>query len=384
MDGENLKLLESYQLGDLRLPNRMVLAPLTRMRAGKNFIPGPLNALYYAQRASAAFIITEATQISQEGMGYADTPGIYTEEQVRGWRLVTESVHRNGGRIFCQLWHVGRVSHPSLQPGNQLPVAPSAIAPEGEAVTYQGMQPFVTPRALRTDEIPRIVEDYRRAAENAMRAGFDGIEIHSANGYLLNEFLEDGSNRRTDAYGGSIENRARIVFEVLQAVCTVWPSNRVGIRLSPDSEFMSMHDSDRPALYRYVVSQLNGYGLAYVHLIEPRIKGNIDSESNSELTVSFFRPLFHGTIITAGGYKRDDGEQCLRRGEADLVAYGRLFLANPDLPKRFSAGLALNHYDRSTFYGGSEKGYTDYPFVDDEDRKAAERALAAARDALNM
>eukprot|EP00871_Galdieria_phlegrea_P002834 jgi/Galph1/3551/GphlegSOOS_G2185.1 len=374
-----MKLLEPFDLHGLKLKNRMIMAPLTRNRAGNRFVPRELNALYYAQRTSMGLIVTEATQISQQGMGYPDTPGIYTDEQIEGWKLATEAVHQRGGLIFLQLWHVGRVSHPSFQPNGDLPVAPSAIAPEGQTLTYDGVKPFVTPRALETEEIQNIVEDYRKAAENAKKAGFDGIEIHSANGYLLHEFLEDGSNKRTDHYGGSIENRTRIVFKVLEAVCKVWPSTRVGIRLSPDTEFMSMSDSNRPALYRYLVQELNRFELAYLHLIEPRIKGNVDVEKQSELTVEFFRPIYKGVLITAGGYTKETGEKRLEDNVADLVAYGRLVIANPDLPRRFEKGAPLNQYDRSTFYGGTEKGYTDYPFMDPHEAEEALQAVEKAK-----
>jgi N-ethylmaleimide reductase len=361
---DRLKLLESYQLGPYTLKNRIVMAPLTRNRAGSGNVPQPMNAEYYRQRASAGLIVTEATQISPQGMGYPGTPGIHSPEQVEGWKLVTQAAHEHDGLIFLQLWHVGRVSHPSLQPNGALPVAPSAIAPEGDAATYSGPQPFVTPRALETDEIPGIVEDYRRAAQNSVTAGFDGVEIHSANGYLLDQFLHDGSNKRTDRYGGSIENRARFLMEVVEAVTNVWGSDRVGIRLSPSGQFGSMYDSDLTALYSYVVKELNRFHLAYLHLVEPRVQGNMDIEDDGTgLSTHFFRPLYNGTIVSAGGHNRETGEETLRSGDADLIAYGRLYIANPDLPQRFALNAPLNSYERSTFYGGTEKGYTDYPFL---------------------
>lgn len=360
-----LKLLQPYQLGEYTLKNRMVMAPLTRNRAGAGNVPQLMNAQYYKQRVSAGLIITEATQISPQGQGYPGTPGIHSLEQVAGWKLVTNTVHENGGLIFQQLWHVGRISHPSLQPNGQLPVAPSAIAPEGEASIYSDSQPFVTPRALETEEVPGIVEDYRRAAENAITAGFDGIEIHSANGYLLDQFLHDGSNHRTDQYGGSIENRARLLMEVVEAVIGVWGSNRVGVRLSPSGTFYSMSDSDPKALFTYVVRQLNDYNLAYLHVVEPRVQGNTDAE-NPDMTLSthYFRTIYEGTIISAGGHTRSSGEAALVAGNADLIAYGRLFISNPDLPKRFALNAPLNAYDSSTLYGGTEQGYTDYPTLD--------------------
>ncbi|WP_199315399.1 MULTISPECIES: alkene reductase [Oscillatoriales] len=358
----NVNLFTPFKLGRYELPNRIVMAPLTRMRAGAGNVPTSLNATYYVQRVSAGLIIAEATQISPEGAGYPNTPGIYSAEQVAGWRLVTDAVHAHGGRIFLQLWHVGRISHPSLQPGGELPVAPSAIAPEGEAITHDGPKPFVTPRALETAEIPGIVEQYRQAAENALAAGFDGVEIHSANGYLLDQFLQDGTNKRTDKYGGSIENRARLLLEVTEAVVSVWGGDRVGVRLSPSGTFGSMHDSNREALFTYVVSALNRFNLGYLHIVEPRINGNITVEDRvSNLNTRYFRAIFNGTLMTAGGYDREEGNAVLAAGDADLVAYGRLFIANPDLPERFALNAPLNKPDRSTFYGGNASGYIDYP-----------------------
>lgn len=361
----NINLLSPVQLGAYKLPNRIVMAPLTRNRAGAGNVPRPMNAKYYAQRASAGLIVTEATQVSPQGLGYPSTPGIHSPEQVAGWRLVTDAVHERGGRIFLQLWHVGRISHPSLQPDGALPVAPSAIAAEGMAATYEGEKPFVTPRALETAEIPGIVEQYRRGAENALAAGFDGVEIHSANGYLLDQFLHDGSNQRTDQYGGSIENRTRLVLEVTEAVVGVWGADRVGIRLSPSGTFGSMHDSNLEALFSYLASALNRFGLAYLHLVEPRIAGNVTVDNvNSGLSVGYFRPIFQGTLMTAGGYDLEQGNAVLASGDADLVAFGRLFISNPDLPLRFAVNAQLNEWDRSTFYGGDERGYTDYPALE--------------------
>lgn len=360
----NIHLFSPVKLGRYELPNRIVMAPLTRNRAGAGNVPTPVNAKYYAQRASAGLIITEASQVSPQGMGNPQTPGIYSKEQVEGWRLVTDAVHERGGRIFLQLWHVGRISHPSLQPDGVLPVAPSAITPEGNAATYEGEQPFVTPRALETEEIPGIIEQYRQGAQNALAAGFDGVEIHSANGYLLDQFLQDGSNQRTDQYGGSIENRARLLMEVTEAVTRVWGADRVGVRLSPSSTFNSMYDSNPEALFSYLANALNRFGLAYLHIVEPRVDGNVTLGRALGFPASYFRPIFHGTIITAGGYDRDSGNAVLAAGDADLVAYGRLFIANPDLPKRFALNAPLNTPDRSTFYGGNERGYTDYPALE--------------------
>ena len=354
-------LLTPVKLGRYSLSNRVVLAPLTRNRAAAGYVPRELNAVHYAQRASAGLLITEASQISPQGIGYPNTPGIYSPEQVQGWRLVTESVHAKGGRIFLQLWHVGRISHPSLQPDGALPVAPSAIAPEGEAATYTGMQPFVTPRALELEEIPQIVEQYRFAAKNALEAGFDGVEIHSANGYLLDQFLQDNTNQRSDIYGGSIENRARLLMEVTAAVVDVWGGDRVGVRLSPSGTFNSMYDSNRAAIFGYVVKQLNQFNLAYLHLVAPRVEGFGSAEDQPDLGADFFRPIYNGTIITAGGYGFESGNAAIASGNADLVAFGRLYIANPDLVERFAANAPLNTPDRNTFYGGDAEGYTDYP-----------------------
>ena len=355
-------LLSPVQVGRYELPNRIVMAPLTRNRAGKGNVPHELNATYYAQRASAGLIISEASQISPQGMGYPGTPGIHSVEQVEGWKLVTRAVHDRGGRIFLQLWHVGRISHPSLQPDGALPVAPSAIAPAGTASTYEGPQPFVMPRALETDEIPGIVEDYRRAAQNALEAGFDGIEIHSANGYLLDQFLRDGSNKRTDQYGGSIENRARFLLEVMEAVTDVWGGDRVGVRLSPSGTFNDMSDSNPEALFSYVVRQLERYQLAYLHLVEPREDNG--APDGQDLSSRFFRSIYNGTIIAAGGYNRELAKETIAKGEADLIAFGRFYISNPDLVERIAVNAPFNEYDRSTFYGGDERGYIDYPSLD--------------------
>jgi N-ethylmaleimide reductase len=361
----NVNLLSPVKVGAYDLPNRIVMAPLTRNRAGAGNVPQPLNATYYAQRASAGLIISEATQISPQGVGYPATPGIHSQEQIEGWKLVTKAVHERGGKIFLQLWHVGRISHPLLQPEGALPVAPSAIAPAGEASTYEGQKPFVTPRALEIAEIPGIVEDYRRAAQNALEAGFDGVEIHGANGYLLDQFLQDGTNQRTDEYGGSVENRSRFLLEVTEAVTGVWGGDRVGVRLSPSGTFNDMQDSDPQTLFDYVVGALNRFGLAYLHLVEPRVPGMSAEEPNRpDLPSSHFRPIFNGTIISAGGHDRESGNALLAEGSADLIAYGRLYIANPDLPERFAANASLNTPDRSTFYGGTEQGYIDYPTLE--------------------
>ncbi len=354
-------LLSSVKLGRYTFPNRIVLAPLTRNRAAAGNVPTPLNALYYEQRASAGLLITEASQVSPQGQGYPNTPGIYSPEQVAGWRLVTDAVHAKGGKIFLQLWHVGRISHPDFQPNGDLPVAPSAIAPEGEVYTYEGAKPYVTPRALELEEIPLIIEQYRLGAKNALEAGFDGVEVHSANGYLLDQFLQDSTNHRTDIYGGSVENRARLLLEVIEAVVDVWGSDRVGVRLSPSGTFGSVYDSNRAVTFGHAVKELNRFNLAYLHLVAPRVEGFGSAEDQPDLGAEFFRPIFNGTIITAGGYTFETGNAAIASGNADLVAFGRLYIANPDLVERFASGADLNKPDRNTFYGGDERGYTDYP-----------------------
>lgn len=352
-------LFTPVQLGPYTLPNRIVMAPLTRNRAGEGNVPRQLNATYYEQRASAGLIISEATQVSPQGLGYPSTPGIHSPAQVEGWKLVTDSVHRAGGRIFLQLWHVGRISHPSLQPNGELPVAPSAIAPAGEAMTYEGPQPFVTPRALDTEEIPGIVEQYRQGARNALEAGFDGVEVHGANGYLLDQFLRDGTNHRTDAYGGSVENRARLLLEVTEAVVDVWGGDRVGVRLSPSSTFNDMTDSNPRHTFTYAIDQLNRFNLAYLHLLEPS-EADLRHGGKPVPTLEF-RPVYHGKLMVNWDYDRDSGNAAIASGDADLVSYGKLFIANPDLPERFQRQAPLNEPDPNTFYGGGAEGYIDYP-----------------------
>lgn len=356
---DSLDLFSPIQLGAYSLPNRIVMAPLTRCRAGKGNVPTEMNVKYYEQRASAGLIISEATQVSPQGVGYPNTPGIHSNEQIEGWKLVTEAVHKAGGKIFLQLWHVGRSSHPSFQPNGALPVAPSAIAIAGEVFTYEGMKPYVAPRALETDEIPGIVEQFRQGAKNALAAGFDGVEIHGANGYLLDQFLRDGTNKRSDEYGGAIANRARLHLEVTEAVVSVWGSDRVGIRLSPSNTFNSMSDSNPKATFGYLIEALNRYDLAYLHLMEP---GESDIKHGGIVTpTSYFRPLYKGNLIVNQNYDRDLGNAAIAQGNADLVAYGKLFIANPDLPERFKLNAPLNEPDPSSFYGGTEKGYIDYP-----------------------
>ncbi|GGF32975.1 alkene reductase [Aliidongia dinghuensis] len=345
-------LFEPFKLGPITLGNRIVMAPMTRNRAGAGDVPHALNAEYYAQRAEAGLIITEASQITPEGKGYPGTPGIYSAEQVAGWRLVTDAVHKKGGRIFLQLWHVGRISHPSLQPNGQLPVAPSAVKPAGDAMTVTGLQPFVEPRALGIEEIPGIVAAYRQAAINAKEAGFDGVEIHAANGYLLDQFLRDGTNQRTDAYGGPVENRARLLLEVVSVVSAVLGAARVGVRLSPVNPFNDIRDSDPQTTFDFVARQLAGRGLAYLHVFQ----AGADPFDWQRL-----RRAFGGTFIVNGGYDRTKAEAALESEAADLVAIGVPFLANPDLVERLKRNAPLNAPNQATFYGGGAAGYTDYP-----------------------
>lgn len=362
MNQNTVDLFSSYQLSSNTLRNRMVMAPMTRSRAGEGNVPTSLMATYYEQRASAGLIITEASQISPGGQGYIQTPGIHSSEQIEGWKKVTQGVHQNGGVIYLQLWHVGRISHPDFLGGN-LPVAPSAIAPRGMTTyTPTGPKEIPTPRALELSEISQIVQQYKIASQNAKEAGFDGVEVHGANGYLLDQFLEDSTNLRTDPYGGSLENRSRLLLEVMEIVASVWGSQRVGVRLSPGGTFNDMHDSNPQKTFGYVLQKLAKMDLAYVHLIEPAIPEG--EHPTPDLSARFFRPLYSGTIIVAGEYDREKGTHVLKSGLADLVAFGRPFLANPDLVERFRKGTVLNPFDPSTFYGGGVKGYTDYPLLD--------------------
>jgi len=360
-----MKLLSPIQLGALTLKNRVIMAPLTRMRATEGDVPGELAAQYYSQRASAGLIISEAAQISNLGKGYPATPGIYSDPQVAGWKKVTEAVHAKDGKMVCQLWHVGRISHSSLHPSEGLPVAPSAITPSGKVytATWQ-LAEYETPRPLTLAEIPALIQDYVHAAKQAKAAGFDGVEVHGANGYLLDQFLHDGSNKRNDQYGGSVENRSRLLLEVLKAVIGVWGPDRVGVRLSPYGTFNDMSDRDTLGLFTYLVEQLNSLDLSYLHLIEPRatMAGGTDKvKEDQPSTAALFRPLYQGNIIVAGGFDRDGAESFVVSGQADAVAFGRFFISNPDLPERFAQHADLNPYDRSTFYGGGAKGYVDYP-----------------------
>ena len=358
-----MKLLSPYALGPLSLPNRVIMAPMTRNRAPGN-VPTDLMATYYRQRASAGFIVTEATQVDPRGRGYPNTPGIHSDEQVEAWRTITDTVHAAGGRIILQLWHVGRVSHTSYHDG-QKPLAPSPVRLDADGFTQNGeMAPHTEPRALTTDEVTEVVEQFRRGAANARHAGFDGVEIHGANGYLIDQFLQTGTNHRTDRYGGSVENRARFALEVVDAVTDEWDDERVGIRLSPGSSFNDMHDDDPHETFGTLAAALNDRPLAYVHVAE---NDPVDGEPAGRL----LRPHYDGTLIVAGGYDRERGEQTLQDGHADLIAFARRFLANPDLPRRFAEGAPLNDWDPDTFYGGDANGYTDYPTLDEAGRAEA-------------
>jgi len=350
-----MSLFDPIAIGSLQLPNRIVMAPMTRNRAGAGDVPTELNALYYAQRASAGLIISEGTQVSPEGKGYPGTPGIHTPEQEEGWRRVTSAVHARGGRIFAQLWHVGRISHPSLQPENGLPVAPSALRPQGEAITPSGPAPCVTPRALELAEIGRIVGDFGRAAERAKRAGFDGAELHGANGYLLDQFLRDSTNLRGDRYGGSVQNRARLLLDCVEAVAAVFGAGKVGVKLSPLNPFNDIWDSNPRRTFGHAVEELGRRGLAYLHLTRGGDDGHFDW--------SALRRAFDGPVILNGGYDLAAAELALAEEAADLIAFGQAYLSNPDLVERLRGGAALNAADRQTFYGGDARGYTDYPVL---------------------
>ncbi len=354
-------LFQPIAVGDLRLPSRIVMAPLTRNRASDGNVPTELNATYYAQRASAGLIISEATQISPEGQGYIATPGIHSPEQMAGWKLVTEAVHAKGGRIVLQLWHVGRISHTSLQPDGQAPVAPSAIRAEAKTFVAEGFVDVSTPRALNLSEIPGLIETWRHAAANAIAAGFDGVEVHAANGYLLDQFLRDKSNQREDGYGGSIENRTRLLFEVVEAVAGEVGAGRTGVRLSPLTSFGDVADTNPQALFNRAVERLATLDIAYIHVIEGETGGDRHPQ---RFDYKAMRKPFRGAWILNNGFDREMAIQAVADGDADLIAFGTKFLANPDLPRRLRQDAPLNAPDQKTFYGGDAHGYTDYPALD--------------------
>ena len=355
------KLFEPFKLGPMTLPNRLVMAPLTRNRAiPPGMAPSPLAVEYYGQRASAGLLVTEASQVSQQGQGYQDTPGIYSSEQVAGWRKVTSRVHEHGGRIFIQLWHVGRISHTSLQPGGGVPVAPSAIRAKGKTFVNGTFTEISEPRALELGEIPGIIESFRRAAANANEAGFDGVEVHGANGYLLDQFAKDGTNKRTDAYGGSIENRARLMLEVAKVVAAETGPERTGIRISPVTPANDISDSNPQPLFDHIVGELDALKLVYIHVIEGATGGPRDI---APFDYDSLRKRFKGAYVANNGYDFELATKVLAEGRADLIAFGKPFISNPDLVERLKRGAPLNAWDKATFYGGGAKGYTDYPML---------------------
>jgi N-ethylmaleimide reductase len=362
-------LFSSTSFGGLALGNRVVMAPMTRSRAGEGNVPHDLNAEYYRQRAGAGLIITEASQVTPQGVGYIDTPGIHTDAQVEGWKLVTDAVHQAGGQIVLQLWHVGRVSHPYFH-GGALPVAPSAIAPEDTQVfTPDGMQPAPTPRALKTEEIAGVVDAFVMGTRMARQAGFDGVEVHGANGYLLEQFLFSGSNTRDDAYGGSLENRARLLLEVVDAVSSAWSPDRVGVRLSPRAVFNGARDDNREETATYVAQHLSPRGLAYLHVIDP-IGGGMADASVGERIAPLVREHYTGNLILNGGYDKASAQQALDEGLADAVAFGVPYIANPDLVERMKRDAPLAQPNPETFYGGGAEGYTDYPTLEQAEASA--------------
>jgi N-ethylmaleimide reductase len=359
------KLLEPIAIGPFRLDHRVVMAPLTRMRSEQpGDIPGDLMVEYYRQRASkGGYIVSEATVVAPNGGGYLGSPGIYRDAQIPGWKRVTDAVHARGGVIFLQLFHAGRQSHVDMQPDGGAPVAPSEVAYEGVAYTANGWVPSSLHRALTESEVVDTVEQFRLAAVRGKEAGFDGIEIHGANGYLIDQFLQDGSNKRSDRFGGSIEKRARFLLDITQAAISVWGGDRVAVRLGPSGSFGGMKDSNPEALFTYVAAELDKLNLAYLHVIEPRVLGNSEDASKDQNPVAsrLLRKFFHGPLIAAGGFTPASAEAIIAEGSADMVAFGRYFISNPDLPARIMDGAPLTDYDRDTFYGGTAAGYTDYP-----------------------
>jgi N-ethylmaleimide reductase len=350
------ELFAPFMLSDMLLSNRIVMAPMTRNRAASEGVPSPLMAIHYGQRGDAGLVISESAPVSAQGVGYPGTPGIYTDEQAQGWRKVTDAVHAKGGHIFAQLQHCGRISHPSLQVDEEMPVAPSAIKPEGLAVTHGGMQPFITPRELTTAEIPQVVDQFKKAAAVAQAAGFDGVEIHAANGYLIDQFLRDGSNQRGDRYGGSPAKRLTFLLEIVAAVSEIWPKGRIGVRFSPENRFNDMRDSDPAAHFGYYAQELSKLHLAYLHVLEGDMSATASAMDYREL-----RRRLGGTYIANNGYDRARAMAAIEQGTADLIAFGKPFIANPDLVIRLRRDLPLVPSDPATFYGGDERGYTDYP-----------------------
>lgn len=355
----NLEMLKSFRIGDFELKNRIVMAPMTRSRAFNENIPNEKAPLYYAQRASAGLIITEGAQISPRGIGYLWTPGTYTEEQKAAWKDVVKAVHDKGGKIFLQLWHVGRISHSDFHNGEP-PFAPSAIAAQGKTYTQNGWQEFSTPKEMTKEDIKRTIEEFRSAAISAKECGFDGVDIHGAFGYLIDQFLTSGSNKRTDEYGGSVENRSRFALEVIEAVIDVWGDYRVGLKLSPSNLFNDVHDDNPKETFSYIINKLNDYKLAYLHLMEPQSDVS-DKENYITNVAEFFRPLYKGVLISNANHTKESGEKYLNDGLADLISFAALFISNPDLPNRFANDYPLTQPDKNTYYGGGDEGYIDYP-----------------------
>ncbi len=353
-----MDLLSPISVGTLNLDNRIFMAPLTRCRAVQDNRPNELMAQYYAQRASAGLIISEATQISAMGIGYPCTPGIHNPDQIEGWKKVTEAVHNKGGHIFLQLWHVGRISHPDFLNG-ETPIAPSAIQPSGEVYTFEGMKPYVTPRSISEEEISGVVQQYKQAAINAIEAGFDGVEVHGANGYLIDQFLRDGTNVREDSYGGNIQKRARFLFEVLESVCGAIGSDKVGLRLSPSGTFNDMTDSNPKEHFSYIAQELNTFNLAYLHIVDA-LEGDIRHGANV-VDLAVLRNAYKGVLVTNGAYTQDRGNHAIENNLADAVSFGELFIANPDLPERFKSHAPLQKPDPNTYYTQDAVGYLDYP-----------------------
>lgn len=362
MSATTPSLFDPYRLGDIALSNRIVMAPLTRNRAGAGLVATELTARYYAQRASAGLLISEGSQVSRQGQGYQDTPGIYSPEQVAAWRKVTDAVHAEGGRIFIQLWHVGRVSHVDLQEGGAAPVGPSDIPANTKTYVNNGFAATSAPRALEASELPGIADDFRRAAANAVAAGFDGVEIHGANGYLVDQFLRDGANTRTDAYGGSIENRLRFPLEIIDAVAGEIGASRTGIRLSPVTPANDLIDSDPQPLFNRLLEEIEARKLVYVHVIEGATGGPRDV--NPSFSFEELRTRYSGTWLVNNGYDLAMAQDVIASGKADLVAFGRPFISNPDLVERLRRGAPLNELKRETLYGGGAEGYVDYPTLD--------------------
>jgi len=355
-------LFTEYKLGNLSLKNRIVMAPMTRSRAGKGNTATDLMAEYYKQRSGAGLIISEGSQVSPIAVGYRNTPGIYNSEQIDSWKKVTEKVHNNNSLIFLQLWHVGRISHPDFHDGNK-PIAPSAIKPKGRIMTYTGPKEMETPREMTIDDIKNTIEQFAKGAENAITAGFDGVEIHGANNYLLQQFLCDGSNQRTDEYGGELENRAKFPLEIVDAVTSTIGSDRVGYKLSPSNYHYGTTDSSPIETFDFLVDNLNKYNLAYLHLQEPFVSQDEILPGYLKYVTKYYRKRFEGSIITNVRYTRETANEAVKTGLADLVSFGIPFISNPDLPERFHLGAELAQADRNTFYDGGEKGYTDYPFL---------------------